>query len=212
MICPKCGSELFGSVSECPYCGASVSESDVKKQQRASNPYKKLFVDSNEKLIATIGEEYASSIIRGNGISDGYGILTDKRCYFMATCYSTMGSTFTKTKDQWTIDLQDITASGFRYSSNIMHLILSIISAFLCFFSLMFINEESSLAFTIITAVISIVFFVAYILSKSTFYAVYFAGGGLSIDIASFSGVGDIDYFDKQLRIAKNGIVDNYHK
>ena len=212
MFCPKCGSELYGAVSECPFCGAPVSETDKEhttgQKKNKSNPYSKLFVDQSEKTIAVIGDNFATGIIRGNGISSSYGILTDKRCYFKATCYSSTGSSVTKSKDQWTIDLRDITASGFKYTSNVMYIILSLISAVLCLFSLMMITEESGYLFPIITGIAAVLFFVVYYLSRTTLYAVYFAGGGITIDIASFEGTGDIDYFDKQLRTAKNAIVD----
>lgn len=176
-----------------------------EQQERNIKNVEELFVDSNEKQVAVLGSGYLKSMLYGGGLSKGFGILTDKRYYFKGKCYSRRGKHFVKTDEEWTVDVKDITASGFIYNRKISWLIAAVFCILTgLLLSLMFGDDGICL---IIGAVAGLVFLVVYALSKRGMYLVTFAGGSVALRISKYGGTKEVKKFDKQLRRTKDNAI-----
>ncbi len=111
-----------------PYSEPLLRNDKLGNTERNIRNVSELFVDQNEKQIAVLGAGYLSNLLNGGGLSKGFGILTSKRYYFSGKCFTKSGNHFIKTDEEWTVDLQDVTASGFCYIHHLSLLILSIVS------------------------------------------------------------------------------------
>ncbi|MBP3622259.1 MAG: FHA domain-containing protein [Lachnospiraceae bacterium] len=156
-----------------------------------------VFVDPSEVQKATLGNDYIDSVIRGGGLSRGSGIVTDKRFYYRGRCYSKKAM---KTDQEWTVDLKDITCTGFVYRSQLILLIIAI-GAFIAAIVGLFDNEEEM---AVIGVVIGLIMLILYWLTKETIYYVTFAGGEIGVDASKYGGTKVVKEFDKTLRREKD--------
>lgn len=225
MICNQCGKQLSDGAKFCPVCGAQTNSQSATRQQAQGNgtsyannqqqedrkisSIEEVLVDKNEKQIAVLGSGYLSSFLHGGTLDKGFGILTDKRYYFKGKCYTKSGRGFAKTDEEWTVDVKDITATGFMFGRKISLLVLAIISVIAGIapvFSGVFYGDEG-VPFLIGGIVLGIIFLVAYILSKRSMYFVTFAGGSIALKTSKYGGVKEIRKFDKTLRQTKDRAV-----
>ena len=89
---------------------------------------------------------------------------------------------------QKTIDLEDITGTGFVYASpQIWKLVLAVLTLF--------------------TIIIPILLVVSYFKNRDTLFFIEYAGGCIKFD-ASIYGLAESQDFEKQIRRAKNKIKD----
>ena len=75
----------------------------------------KSFVSPDEKYIASLGNGYIMNYLTNNSINKGFTFITDKRVYFKGSCLSGTGKKLVKTDEERTIDVKNITGSGFTY-------------------------------------------------------------------------------------------------
>ncbi|MBE5932158.1 MAG: FHA domain-containing protein [Lachnospiraceae bacterium] len=160
-----------------------------------------LFVDGEEVERARIGSGYLDSAIRGGGFSKGYGILSNKRFYFRGRCYTNVNSHLTKTDEEWTVDLEDITSTGFVYRSSIGFLISAII-VLIAGLGIAVSEEEGGIA--LLAILVAIVLYVIYLLTKRAIYYVTFAGGCVGVDASKYGGTRAVKGFDRVLRREKD--------
>lgn len=169
-----------------------------------------LFVSSDEEQKAVIGGGYLSNLLSGGGLSKGFGILTNRRMYYRGKSYHKVGGRYMKTNEDCTLDLQDITSSGFTYTRRLWALILAILfggRGILGMFVIAPYSEGIVLGGILLSIFIflamSIIFVLVFILLKKVIYTVTFAGGCLGINV-SFFGISNVRDFDKALHKAKD--------
>lgn len=121
--CPVCGANLINGV--CPNCN------NVKAKKELN--LKRFFISRDEKPVATLGNTYIQTFLNNGYIKKGFAIVSNKRIYFQGTSYSIVydrrgKKKINKTSKSQTIDLKDVTGTGFEYTSSIGYLIVGTIS------------------------------------------------------------------------------------
>lgn len=121
--CPLCGTQLINGM--CPNCTNRTN----------NNPYANIFIDKNEKLISELGNTYVQNYLNNGTIHKGFALLSNKRVYFQGTSYDVVydgkgRKKINKTNRSRTIDLKDVTGTGYDHTQNIDYLILAV----LCWF------------------------------------------------------------------------------
>lgn len=136
-----------------------------------------------------LGNSYLNSFLTGKKINRCIALLSDKRIYLRGNMLDVNIGKLERFNMQKTIDLEDITGTGFLFaSSQLWKLILAIITAP-----------------TIIPAILLIV---SYIKGRNTLFFIEYAGGCIKFN-ASIYGLAESQDFEKQIRRAKNKIKGN---
>jgi len=73
------------------------------------------FVSQDEKFIASLGNGYIMNYLANKSVEKGFAFITDKRVYFKGSCLSGTGEHLVKTNEERTVDVKNITGSGFTY-------------------------------------------------------------------------------------------------
>lgn len=233
LVCPNCGTKVekeinFSDVTN--YAGQKAQQMSDNIQNQVQNfrqaqaeaeqsrkikDVKELFVNEEEQQKAIIGSGYLSSMLHSGVLGKGFGILTDRRLYYRGNCFYKIGGRYMKTDEDCTVDLQDITSTGFTYTRNLIWLIAAVLSGLASTFLWGAYVEDSHysygrnhsnlfLLFLLYICLISVVLFlVLFVITKKTIYEVTFAGGLLSIKASSY-GVPEVRAFDKALHREKD--------
>ncbi len=186
MFCGNCGKQIDDTAGFCPYCGTVV-----EKEMLTGNDskYTKIFVEPDENYVGSLGNGYLNSFLTGRGINRCVALLSDKRVYLRGNMIDINSGKLERFNMQKTIDLEDITGTGFVFASpQLWKLVLAIITAPV-----------------IIPAILLIV---SYIKNRDTLFAIEYAGGCIQFD-ASIYGLAESQDFEKQIRRAKNKVKGN---
>lgn len=195
-------------------------ESASAKAQEGVKAYKKeqsergikdlsdIIADPQEEQIEVLGGSYLSNMLRGGGISKGFGILTDRRFYFKGKCLVKTGATHRWVNEEYAVDLEDITATGFVYARRIFLLLAAVMCAVLGSIYIMD-GYSDSIAMGIFLYIVTAILCVAYILLKRAIYEIYFAGGSICVNVSKYGGMKEVRAFNKKLRVAKDCRKDN---
>lgn len=124
MYCKNCGSKLPENVLFCPKCGQATKVQTTKTSHRG---LQQLFVNSDEKQIAILGGSYLNNFIKLGDMSNGFCVVSDRRVYFRGKSYIKTGVSYKVSKEERTVDLKDITGSGFSSIKNMWAYVISII-------------------------------------------------------------------------------------
>lgn len=73
----------------------------------------RIFMDTEEKKTAVIGEGSLCRFLHDGILKSGFCVLTDKRVYFKGCYLQKTGRAYQASKGEYTIDLKDVTGSGF---------------------------------------------------------------------------------------------------
>lgn len=235
MICLKCGSEVPEGARFCDKCGSVVEEVQKPQQEQtatvndfnytspstqgqqvmaygSNSSYSQVFVESDEQLLATLGNGWITNMLFGR-TKKCNALLTDKRVYLQGIFFSGQGKSLLQEKYEKIIDLEDITGTGFLYSTGIgilLTLLVVFVPAILGFILsggyrslrygyLIFSGAGMGLLLGILVATI------IYILSRKTYFIIEYAGGSIRFE-ASIIGVSDVRDFQKQIRRAKDRV------
>ncbi|MCM1188607.1 MAG: SHOCT domain-containing protein [bacterium] len=112
---------------------------EVEQQTLSDKEIQKLaqyFISRDEKFVSSLGNGYIMNYLINGSFSEGFSVITDKRVYFRGSCLSGEGKTLVKTNEERTVDIKDITGSGFiyhRYLSILITVILVFILLLLGF-------------------------------------------------------------------------------
>lgn len=218
--CPSCGKEVKNS--EINLQDVANFASDKAKQmaagasqktQESIEAYKKeqedrnvknvsdIIVDQNEEQISVLGGGYLANMLHGGGLSKGFGILSDKRFYFKGKCYTKSAGVYKSVTEEYIVDLEDITATGFTSKGSFWLIILAIIAFVLAVISLVYdgyINEF------LVFAVPGIILLAIYRFTLKNYYEISFAGGSICVDASKYGGMKEVRGFNKALRLAKD--------
>lgn len=89
-----------------------------------------LFIDAEEKETAVLGEGYLVGFHPNKKLRNGVCVLTDKRFYCKGRYFQKVGKVYQQKSGEYTINLNDITGSGFstaRFSAFLLLEILLVI-------------------------------------------------------------------------------------
>lgn len=165
--------------------------------------YKSIFLNSREKFICALGNNYLQNFLAGGGLQKGFAVLSDKRVYFKGDCFVRNGKRFSKSTEESVVDVKDITGSGFISTNPIWALILSI---YLYFMGFMFFVSSKSGFITLSPAFFIVATFMLLIVYKSgkhNFFQIQYAGGVIAFD-TKWYGIAEAQKFQKALRLAKD--------
>lgn len=108
---------------------------EVTQYALADNEINKLaqyFVNRDEKYISSLGNGYIMNYLARGSLSRGFAVISNKRVYFRGSCFSGQGKALIKTSEERTVDIKDVTGSGFIYKRYV-GLLLGLITAFFVF-------------------------------------------------------------------------------
>lgn len=180
------------------------------------NNMSNLFVDANEKEISTLGSNYLRNFLSTGSLENGFCTVTDKRVYFRGKCYTKSGNNYKSTKEEKTVDLKDVTGTGFTFIKRFWLMILAILCtiwAVVLTFSLVASLPElndwevlPSFLYLFFLAILpTIVLWGLYWFLKVKVFEISFAGGKIAFKASSYNE-NEVNNFQRALRQAK----DNY--
>lgn len=218
-FCVKCGTELIDGV--CPKCTQEQSTS-IRQDEK----FKRFFMNPKEKLVTTLGNTYIQNFLNNGSVRNGFSVVSDKRVYFQGKTYELVTKNngrkkVIKTKKSRTVDLKDVTGTGYDSYSNVLAKILAFVFFAIgtIFFSLsmsavadrtnnLSTEDVIGIIFMLIVCLIpGVVFLVVFLQSRVNLIAIQFAGGEIAFDINWFSEM-EIEDFQKQLRLAKDKAIE----
>ena len=211
-VCPACGTQLINGV--CPRC---TNAQMMAAQNRNDARFTRLFMSPNEKLVATLGNNYIQNYLHNGSVRNGFAVVSDKRAYFYGTSYTISyngrgNPNANKMSRSQVVDLKDVTGSGFIRMVNIGYAILAWALVIISIFGIMLLYDiEEGLAVIWGLAALSALLFLIYKYydNKLSLISIQYAGGEIAFDIRWFSGQ-EINNFHQQLRLAKDKAVENY--
>lgn len=180
------------------------------------------FVEDFETPKAELGSGFIQSYLGGGVLSKGFAIATERRVYFKGKSY------FKDYKGHWkkqmqekTVDLKDITGTGYTSMRQLWMLITGIASFFwyfiFAFFATLLCDDSLTYLFRsfidylpgyIMFGIIPLgIFLVLYKLKRRTLFSIEFAGGNISFN-TSWYGKAEVDKFQMDLRKAMAEVKD----
>lgn len=212
VVCPACGTQLINGV--CPRC---TNAQMMAAQNRNDAKFTRLFMSPNEKLVATLGNNYIQNYLHNGSVRNGFAVVSDKRAYFYGTSYTISyngrgNPNANKMSRSQVVDLKDVTGSGFIRMVNIGYAVLAWALVIISIFLIMLLYDiEEGLAVIGGLAALSAILFLIYKYydNKLSLISIQYAGGEIAFDIRWFSGQ-EINNFHQQLRLAKDKAVENY--
>ena len=181
----------------------NVSEvEEYKLKDKEIEQLSQSFVSKDEKYIASLGNGYIMNFLTNKSVQKGFAFLSNKRVYFKGSCLSGTGKNLVKTNEERTVDVKNITGSGFVYQTDWSKLlkIIGIVVAIVGVLVSMFFGVLITLLSLIIAGILEVL---GYLLKRKTYFRIEYAGGCIAFDV-SFYAKAEIDDFQKQLRRAKD--------
>lgn len=86
----------------------NLSDAEMKK-------FSEYFVSREEKYLSSLGNGYIMNFFANGSLKRGFAVISDKRVYFRGSCFSGQGKNLKKTDEERTVDIKDVTGSGFIY-------------------------------------------------------------------------------------------------
>jgi len=188
MKCSKCGAELTGAF--CARCGTAASAQSAKQDYER---FRSLLIDRNERIEAVIGNSCAQNFLATGTLGNGFAVLTNKRVYFKGKCIFLSGKRIYSKAEENTVDLKDITGTGFVHNNaiwmKILMIIFLVIAAFGTFIT--FINattlghEErfSEIGVWLVFGGIGLLFMFLFKMYHYSLFRIAYAGGGIAFDV-----------------------------
>lgn len=187
MKCPDCGSEITGAF--CSFCGRRIEA--PRRDEALYVKLRSILVDGRESIKAVLGNTWAQNFFLTGMLSNAFAVLSDKRVYFKGKCLIRKKKGFESRLEEKTVDLKDVTGTGFLRSSALWAKkgsIIFLIAALACF-SLGFLGygfEEGFLLLFILGIPLMVMFGVFRVLyNRNTYYVfeIAYAGGGIAFDL-----------------------------
>lgn len=141
--CAKCGSKLIDGV-----CSKCIQEAMQAERNRQEKRFKGFFLSPEEKLVTTLGNTYIQNFFSTGWIQKGFAVVSDKRVYFQGTSYDLLYKSngkrkLIRTQKSRTVDLKDVTGTGFEQISRTEYLALGIVMMILFVLGVFFISFTS---------------------------------------------------------------------
>lgn len=185
----------------------TLNSQPLSEQQRLK--LNDLFIESEEQYRTSIGNGYILNFLSNQNIFKGFAVVSNCRVYFKGTFYTIQQNKFMKLFESKTVDLKDITGTGFRRRELKYLLYISYVSFAVHIVALMLAltesieNEIVTLALFLGSIILAIALLVIYNLKRLDLFEISYAGGVIAFKTIDYS-LKEIEEFQKQLRIAKN--------
>ncbi len=176
-----------------------------------------LFIDPAEKCIAILGNDYLTNFLVSGTLEKGFSVVSDRRVYFKGKCYKKDRVFYKSIAEERTVDLKDVTGTGYVHWRPIIYTILAIISIvwFLLYIKLIFtqlIRPTKIDGFGIFVALLiggipCVLFCYLYYIKKITLFEISFAGGKIAFNVKLFNEL-EIKDFQVKLRRAKDVVSE----
>jgi len=83
--------------------------------EKTISKFNSIFVNASEEYISSLGNGYILNYLANGSVKRGFAVISDKRVYFRGSCFSGSGKHLVKSDEQRTVDIKDVTGSGFIY-------------------------------------------------------------------------------------------------
>lgn len=201
MFCEDCGAELKAGDTFCTVCGAGVEKTDVIGS--GSRELSGMFVESDETVVAALGNGYLSNFLTGKTIKYCEAILTDKRVYLHGNALKGGSNSLSRECIEQIVDLDDVTGSGFVFDSRkLVHLVQSVIFFLISIATFITNRVEVGTLVGIFFLIASLVLFLIYVCNRKIWFFIDYAGGSVRFD-ASIYGLAKAQEFHMQVRRMK---------
>lgn len=175
------------------------------------------FVSKDEQLVAIMGHSIAQSFFASGRIEKGFAILSNRRLYFKGSCLIRKGAHFSKIREERTVDVTNITGSGFVYFNPVWLRVcacifwalsaLDLLGALIFLVQILFFHANFDVTATILggglLCGIGAIFNLIYKAKKRTIFEVAFAGGGIGLDVR-WATAQEADFFQKNLKLVSD--------
>ena len=206
MVCENCKNEFNGNF--CPKCGK-------KAESEWFSNLKRSMYDSSENIISVLGNNTAQTFISTGVLGKGFAFLTDKRVYFKGKCLIRKGKGFYSKLEEKSVDVKDITGTGFVHNQAIWAKVLRIIALVFAIFASVF------PPLMLITGTVPIIELPSIILAAGFYWGLYilcdflykrynysvfeisYAGGGIAFDM-HWINEAESHEFQKELNLVKD--------
>lgn len=227
-VCPKCSTENSDYDWICQKCGAALGKSTPNKvdpidvltgnvpltpeaapgpdgPQRTSSRKQanRLFIDPGEEMKASIGSGYVRTFLSGGHVGQNVGVLTQKRFYYKGKNYNAKSKLLWTTEEEGVVSVEDISFTGFSYTSAIGLLIIGAVLALAGFICLVASDNAGARIVGVVLMLLGVLAFVRYFLSRDTLFIVSFPGGSFGFDTKWYPAA-DIRDFQRQLYLIKD--------
>lgn len=171
---------------------------------------KQIFASSDERLVAILGNNVAQTFFANGRIKEGFAILSNRRLYFKGTCLLRQGNRFSKIHEERTVDVENITGTGFVHRDPVWLKVLAFIFAGLSTFCLIgaLVDDYNSTTYFLVCLGFGLLFLLFLLIYKSQKYTVFevaFAGGGIGLD-ASWIEANEAQFFQKNIKLVGDSI------
>lgn len=193
--CMNCGYTANDIADFCSNCGANLNsqqahqpqqvypeqqaypEQQVCQPQQSVNP---VFIESDENVVATLGNGVLQNVLSGGGLSTINATLTDKRLYVSGKCLESIGLGWVYAKISRIIEVEDITGTGFVYVSKPSLLVIGIIFILSALITMSF---DDLMPLAIILFIIAAILITAFFVTKKNVFQIEYAGGRIGFDV-----------------------------
>lgn len=185
------------------------------------------FINQNENLLGVLGNSYLQTFLSSGMIGNGFALLSDKRVYFRGNClYKSNNRYYTSTQEK-SIDLENVTGTGFEIINPIHFLIISVVLFFISASSLClqiaqksdtanhrtYSNSQSDEMYNLgiiicfIILYFAVLYLVKYKTGKKSVFRIDYAGGNIAFNLNFISYI-EAQEFNRTLRLAKDNIKE----
>ena len=213
MKCPKCKVNIPDNSSQCPVCGSTIqggrsagnqasgyvgqgagghSGGSGYAGQEFTGAYSGDTVEPSERVMASLGNSYATTALSGGGFGKTSLFFTNKRVYAKYKEYTTKG----KSNVDAIIDLKEISGTLLSQSNPIALMVIGVLIALLGF-------GTAAMAVNPVPAIVGIIiggiFVIRWWLHRTVLMEISFQGDRISIMLKGYS-YETANQFHKELR------------
>lgn len=171
-----------------------------------------IFSSSEERLVAILGNNIAQKFFATGAIEEGFAILSNKRLYFKGTCLLRHGRGFSKIHEERTVDVVNVTGTGFVHTDPLWLQLLAIVCWILGGIATIagiqpFLSwgDPSILLIGFGLGLVGLILWLVYKAKKRTIFEVAFAGGGIGMD-ASWIDASEAEFFQKNIKLVGDNL------
>lgn len=167
-----------------------------------------IFASPDEQLVAILGNNAAQTFFSTGTVGNGFIVLSDRRVYFRGRCLRRTRRHFSYMREERTVDVGNVTGTGFVHINHVWMKVLAIILAAYGTFGLIFSFIEPELPSFLITFAAlggAALLFWRYKITRKSVFEISFAGGGIGLDVYQFKA-GESEFFQKSIKLVGDAL------
>jgi hypothetical protein len=102
----------------------SRARRSVKLTEDSLKKFEGIFAEPTERYIASLGNGYIINFLANSSLASGFAVISNKRVYFKGKCYYKEDGKLKKSFEERTVDLKDVTGTGYT-RVNPTHLLIT---------------------------------------------------------------------------------------